>query len=257
MSASLVFYILLWNAAQQLSLVAGHGAVISLNDGGDVTGARNWLVHTGHVDGLHEWDPYSLNGIQGRVDETSSPCGEPGQTQHGEQYRDLRPQFLARGLLTPGQEVKFEVRVTANHGGWMQYRWSCVTGGTGVVAMEDFYDIDATISTEEKCHTMYPGANFKSNTCMAPRLLKRVHKGETKNFWAAYPNNYILSQEEACQENVGEENTFAMYYQLPQRECQRIVIQWWWTTSNSCIIPEWRQPDFPCKGQRPTSCLHL
>ena len=96
MSATIFFYILLWSAAQQLALVYGHGAVIGLNDGGDVTGARNWLVHTGHVDGLHEWDPYSLNGKKGRVDETSSPCGEPGQTQHGEQYRGILSHRLRR-----------------------------------------------------------------------------------------------------------------------------------------------------------------
>ena len=59
----------------------------------------------------------------------------------------------------------------------MQYRWSCVTGDKGVVAMEDFYDIDETINTEQQCHKLHPGANFKTNTCMVPRLLQRLHKG--------------------------------------------------------------------------------
>ena len=71
--------------------VKGHGAVVSLNNEGDATGSRNWRTHRGLVPGLSEWDPNSLLGTGGRVDEFDSACGEPGQTQHSEQYRGVQP----------------------------------------------------------------------------------------------------------------------------------------------------------------------
>ena len=72
--------------------------------------------------------------------------------------------------------------------------------------------------------------------------------GETKNLWRVYPDWYILAQSAACQENM-EDDVFRMHYRLPQTQCARIVIQWWWTTSNNCIPAQWRAAsDFPCEG---------
>jgi len=226
--------------------VKGHGAVVSLNNEGDATGSRNWRTHRGLVPGLSEWDPNSLLGTGGRVDEFDSACGEPGQTQHSEQYRDMRNNWLIPGDWVAGQEVDFQVRITANHGGIMEFRWAC-GDGKNTIEVEDFYDEDTAVSGESACFEKHPNGNFRNGKCLAPRVLQRVNKGETKNLWARYPNWYILSQQAACQERHNG-GLFEMTYRMPQTQCSRIVVQWWWTTSNGCIPPTWRVDDFPCQA---------
>uniref|UniRef100_A0A7S1NGW1 GH18 domain-containing protein n=1 Tax=Eutreptiella gymnastica TaxID=73025 RepID=A0A7S1NGW1_9EUGL len=232
--------------------VDGHGAIISIS--GSSKGGRNWQAHQGHVKGLSEWDPYSLNGVAGRVDETNSPCGEPGQTSHAEQYRGMENHWLVDGSWAPGQEVEISMRITANHGGQMEFRWMC-GDDKSTTEMEDFYDVASGLLTESACFGTYPSANFRNGRCLVPRLLQRVHKGETKNYWARKPDQYILAQSPQCQENV-ENGVFKMHYRLPATQCRRIVVQWWWTTSNGCIPPEWRaakDTDFPtCASGWPT-----
>lgn len=66
---------------------AAHGTILGIN--GDISGAsgsRSWQTHKGLHRPLQEWDQYSLLGVGGRIDEYDSAGGEPGQTQHGEQY---------------------------------------------------------------------------------------------------------------------------------------------------------------------------
>ena len=89
---------------------------------------------------------------------------------------DMRDEWLIDGEWVAGEEVVFQMRITANHGGVMEYRWAC-GDGKAAVEMADFYDVDAYAGSEANCFAKHPTANFRGGQCLVPRTLQRVDKG--------------------------------------------------------------------------------
>ena len=88
----------------------------------------------------------------------------------------MRNNWLIPGDWVAGQEVDFQVRITANHGGIMEFRWAC-GDGKNTIEVEDFYDEDTAVSGESACFEKHPNGNFRNGKCLAPRVLQRVNKG--------------------------------------------------------------------------------
>lgn len=239
--------------------VRGHGALESVNrqsnDGS--YGSRNWQVHKLMHGTLREWNPYSLNGVDGRTDNTDYPCGEPGQTITGEKtshfYESVSRSSADEPWTVPGifaaeTTIEFDVKVTANHGGIFEFRYMCADGMNDIEYL-DFYDEDATLTTSAACFADNRESNIWRDTgartgCFKPRnLVRAANSGKT--FLPSRPEWYILTQNEALFENyIGERSDkyLAMEYTLPASlaTCQHAIIQWWWQTSNGCIFPSWR-----------------
>lgn len=69
-----VFALLLSLSFQKFWCGHSHAAVTHIN--GVEGGSRNWLAHKLKRGVMREYDPYSMNGFEGRVDKTDYPCGE-------------------------------------------------------------------------------------------------------------------------------------------------------------------------------------
>merc|ERR1712232_1215422 len=139
----------------------GHGAVIALNGGTENgrTGSRNVQTHKGLHPGFVEWDEYSMNGVAGRIDEFDVACGELGQVSRTTyQYTGVSSDPAGKSwnvahVMSPGDDISFRTKVTANHGGIMEFRYLC-TDGLQKSTLEhlDFYDQAPSLGTSARCY---------------------------------------------------------------------------------------------------------
>ena len=217
---------------------------------------------------LREWDPYSLNGIKGRVDQTDNACGEPGQTQHGMQCSGIEvdsggKSWGAGQAFAAGESIKFRVAITANHGGIIELRYVCTDGldKSSTLTHLDPYDKAPDLETASKCYTSNSHSNAwrDNDSCYRPRTLHRaVVDPASKTYHASHPEWYVLPKATASecmdplQQIGGSGVAFDLEYQLPSSlaSCGRVIVQWWYQMSNSCIPQAWREwqtaGSFPC-----------
>eukprot|EP00939_MAST-03C_sp_MAST-3C-sp1_P004080 g4080.t1 len=162
------------------------------------------------------------------------------------------------GTFSAGDTIEFDIKVTANHGGIFEFRYLCADSKETIEYL-DFYDKDLTLTSSSACYADNRESNIWRDSgdggCYKPRnLIRTATTGST--FLSSRPEWYILSQEETCFEGVigpAADKYFAMSYQLPSSlsTCaSKVIVQWWWQTSNGCIFPEWRDANdqgiFPC-----------
>merc|ERR1719502_2461755 len=257
-----------------ITRIDAHGAVIGMN--GDIsgaTGSRNFATHKLLHGTLREYDPYSMNGIAGRVDAQDKPCGEPGQSGHSTNYLKIKSDSVGGvwdiqgGVQCKANDViKFRVAMTANHGGINEFRYVCTDGMSPDQQLKvlDFYDKSTTLTTSAACFASNPDSNiWRNGGCYEPRRLKRpASDAGKKSYHPERPEWYILPQSGPCKNGglpSSQGEGFDMAFQLPQSlaSCSRIIVQWWWQTQNSCISPTWKKwkdaGTFPCKeGGWPT-----
>lgn len=256
-----------------IELASAHGGLIGIN--GDIsgsTGSRSYATHKLMHGSLREWNPYSLNGVDGRVDQTNNACGEPGQTQHAQlQYTSIGKDIEGNSwdgsqMFAAGEPLKFRVAITANHGGIHELRYTCTDGmdlESGSLQHLDFYDKASTLTTAAECYSSNSHSNIwrDGDGCYQPRTLKRANVHPTsKTYHPSHPEWYMLPQATAnecwdpAQASGGAGVGFDLEYQLPTSltGCSRIIVQWWYQTSNSCIPQAWRDwkadGSFPCSS---------
>lgn len=269
-----------------------HGALVSVRyadetgmpDVSGPWGSRNWQLNQIGTD-KREYNTYGLNGIGGRVDEFDNPGGEPGDTgrQNSQWYTTLDSYWyvgtemgkrVSPKTFRSGDAVKFGVKVTANHGGIFEYRYFCAdqkkSQGINTIETLDFYDAVDGVSDKITCIEQNHESNVwrengASGTCYAPRNLERIATNEESNtVLPSRPEWYILSKDPKCfTDDLGDEKMVEMTYRLPDTQCTHLVVQWWWQTSNSCVMHAWKQAinknEFPCGSSdwynsRPGDC---
>merc|ERR1711865_652668 len=231
-----------------------HGTIIGINgqiDGS--SGSRSFSTHKGLHRPLQEYDQYSLLGVGGRIDEFDSAGGEPGQTQHGPQYNGVAsdPSGKSWEIATTckaGDIVKFRLAITANHGGINEFRYACADELKDPLGTLDFYDSVSSLPTANACYADNADSNiWRQSKCYRPRVLKRPNSAQSRpNFHPDRPDMFILAmpQGSECWEpqvTSSQGTGFDIEYQLPASldTCRRVIVQWWWQTTNSCISPTW------------------
>jgi len=234
--------------------VYSHGSIVGLN--GDVsgaTGSRSYQTFKGMHPGLSEFDWFSLLGVGGRIDEYDSAGGEPGQTQHGPQYAGLKTDPSGKSWdisaqCKAGDVINFRVAITANHGGINEMRYLCADNINGnSIKTLDFYDKNAALTTARACYDKNPDSNvWRNNNCYEPRTLKRAPGSSGPTFHPDRPEMYILALGGQCfgpTKPSPRGSGLDMSYQLPGSlaSCRRVIVQWWWQTTNSCMSPTWRK----------------
>ena len=171
--------------------------------------SRNYATHKLKHGSLREWDPYSLNGIKGRVDQTDNACGEPGQTQHGIQYSGIEvdsegKSWDAGQAFAAGESIKFRVAITANHGGIIELRYVCTDrlDKSSTLTHLDFYDKAPDLETAAKCYTSNSHSNIwrDNDGCCKPRTLHRaVVDPASKTYHASHPEWHALPKATASE----------------------------------------------------------
>jgi len=159
-------------------------------------------------------------------------CGESAAMAAADRHYNPypAPAVSALPVYTPGSDIDIQIMITAHHRGHFEFRLC-----------------DAAKLSDPTTVTW---------ACLDQNLLQRVSvPGEISPVDVNHPERYYLEPTCATGYNV----TSTMKYRIPSNvTCERCILQWWWTSANTCNPPAYAarspMPTYPtgCKWWEPT-----
>jgi len=197
----------------------------------------------------------------GGADRSASPCGSPGQANHGE-YDALLPKDWPVITEITGDTFLTDIYLTANHGGNHYFKFTCMDGRLDT-PLTNIPDADWEVLTRAESdrndftfHPDYPheffhpgGSDDKSRWRAqfeaSPRFHRRTEFPLAKDMLNM---QQPLEIDEAYRKTLPKMWKAEVRWNTPKKygSCEHGVLIWNWETANSCV-PQ----TFPSRGNQP------